>query len=85
MSPNFLVQVYERMGLRGLRELRDRKFRPGHNKRRPQRNKRRKPNVAVITEVEYDIYLRFCQNLNMYVRNKRFIKRYIIFMSVLEE
>ena len=79
MSPNFLVQVYERMGLRGLRELRDRKFRPGHNKRRPQRNKRRKPNVAVITEVEYNIICVFCLNLNMC------IKRYIIFMSVLEE
>ena len=81
MSPNFLVQVYERMGLRGLRELRDRKFRPGHNKRRPQRNKRRKPNVAVITEVEH--YLRFLPELEYVCENC--IKRYIIFMSVLEE
>ena len=68
MSLNFLLQVYERMGLRGLRELRDRKFRPGHNKRRPQRNKRRKPNPAVITEVKYDMYLRFLPELE-YVRN----------------
>ena len=47
------------MGLRELRDLRERKYRPGH-KRRPLRHKRRRPNTAVITEVrvvirEYDI------------------------------
>ena len=45
-----LLQVYERMGLRELRDLRERKYRPGH-KRRPLRHKRRRPNTAVITEV----------------------------------
>ena len=49
-----LLQVYERMGLRELRDLRERKYRPGH-KRRPLRHKRRRPNTAVITEVRHVI------------------------------